>query len=115
MEALSTGYGLVAGPTYDPRHGIVFSDVLNGGVHALNPSTGAAETLIPHRRGIGGMAPRIGGTFVVSGSVRAGRDNAGTFYRGRADVPGVPIHPARMPLSRVRNCHKNIVNRTIFG
>jgi gluconolactonase len=67
MEELSTGYGLVEGPVYDPQRGLVFSDVLNGGVHALNLSTGAVETLIPHRRGIGGMAPHISGGFVVSG------------------------------------------------
>ncbi len=67
MEELSTGYGLVEGPTYVPDRGLVFSDVLNGGVHALNLSTGVVETLIPHRRGIGGIAPHSSGGFVVSG------------------------------------------------
>lgn len=37
--------------------------------------------------------------FVVSGSEGAGREDAGTIYRLRAEVPGVPVAPASVSIS----------------
>ena len=37
MEKLTEGYGLVEGPVWDPDRGLLFSDVLLGGVYCLNP------------------------------------------------------------------------------
>ena len=66
MEALATGYGLIEGPVWDPREGLYWSDVIHGGVHRLARS-GAVSTVIPHRRGIGGMARHADGGLVVGG------------------------------------------------
>ena len=38
FETLAHGYGLVEGPTVDASGGIVFSDVLGGGIYRLDPS-----------------------------------------------------------------------------
>jgi gluconolactonase len=75
MEAMITssvvrrhgaGKGLLEAPRYDPALGLVFSDARLGGVHCLRDD-GSVRTLIPHRRGIGGIALHADGGFVVSG------------------------------------------------
>ena len=66
MDAMATGYGLIEGPVWDARRGLLFSDVPNGGVYCLSPS-GAVTTVVEHRRGIGGMALHADGGLVVSG------------------------------------------------
>ena len=64
MEELATGFGLIEGPVWDG--GLVFSDVPNGGVHRLGEG-GSVETVVAHRRGIGGIARHEAGGFVVGG------------------------------------------------
>lgn len=67
MELLATGYGLVEGPVWHAERGVLyFSDVPNGGVYSVTRE-GAVETVIPHRRGIGGMALHVAGGLVVGG------------------------------------------------
>ncbi len=66
MEALATGYGLIEGPLWVEGRGLLFSDVLNGGVFCIDPS-GAVTTVFEHRRGIGGMALHEANGLVVSG------------------------------------------------
>ena len=66
MEALAWGYGLVEGPTFAPDGSVFFSDVLGGGVHRWSPG-GDVETVIPKRRGVGGMCLHGDGGLVVSG------------------------------------------------
>ena len=66
MEALISGFGLIEGPVFDPERGLIFSDVTGGGVRCLTPS-GSVETVVQHRRGIGGMALHADGGLVVSG------------------------------------------------
>ena len=66
MDALATGYGLIEGPLWRPGEGLYFSDVTSGGVHRLSPA-GAVATVLPHRRGIGGMAWHAAGGLVVGG------------------------------------------------
>src|SRR5690349_16316547 len=66
MEQLATGYGLIEGPVWDPKRGLLFSDVENGGVYCLSAS-GPIATVVEHRRGIGGMALHADGGLVVSG------------------------------------------------
>lgn len=65
-ETLATGYGLIEGPVWDPKRGLLFADVIHGGVHCLAPD-GGIETVFPHRRGIGGMAPHEADGLVVGG------------------------------------------------
>lgn len=66
MEALARGYGLIEGPVWDPARGLLFSDVLGGGVFCLD-AEGNVSTVFEHRRGIGGMALHAAGGLVVSG------------------------------------------------
>jgi len=66
FETLASGYRLVEGPTADDRGGLVFSDVLAGGVYRRDAS-GEIETLVPKRRGVGGIALHADGGVVVSG------------------------------------------------
>lgn len=66
MKNLTEGYGLVEGPLWDSERGLLFSDVLFGGVHGLRPD-GVVESVFEHRRGIGGLVLHDGGGLVVSG------------------------------------------------
>jgi len=66
FEILASGYGLVEGPTEDAEGRIVFSDVLGGGVYRVD-AAGAVATLVPKRRGVGGIALHADGGVVVSG------------------------------------------------
>lgn len=78
MQTLTTGYGLIEGPVWDPARGLLFSDVLFGGVYCLPPDPprdsgvdATAGLVFEHRRGIGGMALHetdgVVGGVVVSG------------------------------------------------
>ena len=89
MEALATGYGLIEGPVWDPDQGLYWSDVAHGGVHRLARS-GAVTTVIPHRRGIGGMARHADGGLVVGGRNIAWKSLADDRGRG----PAGPREPA---------------------
>jgi D-xylonolactonase len=75
FETRASGYGLVEGPTVDAAGNLFFSDVLGGGVYRLGPDDGI-ETVVPKRRGVGGIALHADGGLVLSGRdlvhVRAG-------------------------------------------
>lgn len=66
MEMLTEGYGLIEGPLWLADRGLLFSDVLNGGVFCL-AADGAVTEVFAHRRGIGGMAYHAQGGLLVSG------------------------------------------------
>ncbi len=66
LETLTHGYGLIEGPRVDERNRLYFSDVPNGGVYRRSPD-GTIETLIPRRRGVGGIALNAAGGIVCSG------------------------------------------------
>ena len=66
FETLASGYVLVEGPTADAEGGLVFSDVLGGGVYRLG-ADGGVTTLVPTRRGVGGIALHADGGVVLSG------------------------------------------------
>lgn len=66
MEKCAEGFSLIEGPVWDPGRGLLFSDVLVGGVFCLD-SNGAVTTVFEHRRGIGGMALHEAGGLIVSG------------------------------------------------
>lgn len=66
MEKIVTGYGLIEGPLWIEGRGLLFSDVQNGGVYALD-DTGRVSTVIEHRKGIGGMVEHADGGIVVGG------------------------------------------------
>jgi gluconolactonase len=66
MEQVAGGYGLVEAPVWDARRGLIFSDVLNGGVYCLD-GAGDITQVIPKRRGVGGMALHAEGGLIVGG------------------------------------------------
>jgi gluconolactonase len=66
LETLATGYGLIEGPRVDEENRLFFSDVVRGGVYCRAPD-GLIETVIPKRRGVGGIALHATGGIVVSG------------------------------------------------
>jgi gluconolactonase len=67
MERVAGGFALAEAPVAAPDGGVYFSDVLGGGVHHWSPGSGEVETVIPKRRGVGGMALHADGGLVVSG------------------------------------------------
>ena len=80
MERLATGYTLVEGPVWDDERGLLFSDVLAGGVFAVTKD-GQVSDVIAKRRGIGGMAPHENGGLIVGG-----RDIAWVGFAGENSV-----------------------------
>ncbi|MFP6608209.1 MAG: SMP-30/gluconolactonase/LRE family protein [Myxococcota bacterium] len=66
MELLESGYGLVEGPRVDSENRLYFSDVHGGGVYRRT-SEGLVETVVPKRRGVGGIALHADGGIVCSG------------------------------------------------
>src|SRR6185312_10760696 len=66
LETLNSGFGLLEGPRCDEQGRLYFSDVPNGGVYRRS-TKGEIETLIPKRRGVGGIALNQGGGIVCSG------------------------------------------------
>jgi gluconolactonase len=66
FETLASGYGLIEGPTADAADGLFFSDVLGGGVYRRDAS-GEIETVVPKRRGVGGIALHAEGGLVIGG------------------------------------------------
>jgi sugar lactone lactonase YvrE len=66
LEVLASGFGLLEGPRVDEQNRLYFSDVPNGGVYRRGLD-GKVETLIPKRKGVGGIALNDGGGIVCSG------------------------------------------------
>lgn len=66
FEILASGFGLLEGPRVDEQNRLYFSDVPNGGIYRRSPD-GSIETLIPKRKGVGGIALNLGGGIVCSG------------------------------------------------
>jgi gluconolactonase len=66
FETLASGYGLVEGPTWTPDGALLWSDVLGGGVYRRD-AAGEITTLVPKRRGVGGIALHADGGVVVGG------------------------------------------------
>ncbi len=88
FEALVWGYGLVEGPRVDARGNLYFSDVLNGGVYVLDLS-GRVRTVVPKRRGVGGIALHADAGLVISGkNVCHVREGKTRVLFGRDDIPG---------------------------
>lgn len=66
FEVLASGYGLIEGPRVDANDSFYFSDVQNGGVYRRT-SDGEITTVVPKRRGVGGIALHTDGGLVISG------------------------------------------------
>ena len=80
MDKVADGYGLVEAPVWHDQLGLLFSDVLGGGVFRLGLDAEVSQ-VIPKRRGVGGMALHAEGGLVVGkqpehGWTRHGRPRA---------------------------------------
>src|SRR5215472_15279518 len=90
MQQVATGFGLVEAPVWDRTKGLYFSDVLNGGVYLLDKKD-EVTSIVPKRRGVGGMA-----LHEAQGLVMGGRDiaffpladAAPKSWVATADIPG---------------------------
>ena len=88
FETLCFGYGLIEGPREDGKGNLHFSDVTNGGVYRRAPD-GTIDTVVPRRRGVGGIALHADGGLVISGrNVCHVRDGATRVLLAREDCLG---------------------------
>jgi sugar lactone lactonase YvrE len=88
LETLAYGYGLLEGPRVDANDNLYFSDVPNGGVYRRSPN-GEVSTVIPRRRGVGGIALHADGGVVVSGkNICHVKDGQTRILFQRDDIPG---------------------------
>lgn len=88
FETLATGYGLVEGPRVDAENRLFFSDARNGGVFCRS-ADGSTETVVPKRRGVGGIALHADGGIVISGkNICHVRDGESRTVFAREDTPG---------------------------
>ncbi len=88
IETLATGYGLIEGPRIDPQDRLYYSDVHRGGVYRRSPD-GNIETIVPKRRGVGGIALHVDGGIVISGrNICHVRDGETRIVFDLEDVPG---------------------------
>jgi gluconolactonase len=65
-DVVAHGYGLAEAPTIDVDGSLVFSDVLGGGVYRVDAAA-KVTTVVPKRRGVGGIAIHEDGGIVCSG------------------------------------------------
>ena len=84
LERLTDGYGLIEGPVWHPERGLLFSDVMGGGVYSVTEQ-GVVTTVLEHRRGIGGMSLHANGEGVIV----SGRNVA---YKPFDGGPTVEVH-----------------------
>ncbi|KAK45377.1 hypothetical protein BG58_18420 [Caballeronia jiangsuensis] len=75
MEQVAEGFDLLEGPVWEDRRGLLFADAEGGGVYSL--CDGHISTVVPHRRGIGGMALHADGGLIVGGRNLAYKGAAG--------------------------------------
>ena len=88
LETIATGYGLLEGPRVDDAGNLYFSDVTNGGVYCRTPD-GEISTVVPRRRGVGGIALHADGGLVISGrNVCHVKDGTTRILFQRDDIPG---------------------------
>jgi gluconolactonase len=88
FETLASGYGLVEGPRVDDENRLFFSDARDGGVYCRAPD-GRIETVVPKRRGVGGIAIHADGGIVISGrDISHVRDGDSRIVFRKDGVPG---------------------------
>ena len=88
FETLVTGYELVEGPRVDDANRLFFSDARGGGVYCRDPD-GRIETVVPKRRGVGGIAIHAEGGIVISGrDISHVRDGESRVVFRADDIPG---------------------------
>ena len=88
FELIAQGYGLVEAPRVDRQNRLLFSDHLYGGVYRREVD-GSIRTLIPDRKGVGGMAFGRGDSLIISGeSVAVWNESTGHLRDVFSGHPG---------------------------
>ncbi len=87
LQQLSSGHGLIEGPLFDPARGLLFTDTTNGGAYCL-AADGKISVVVPHRKGMGGLAMHADGGMIVSGRTIAYKPPGG------GTVNLIPDNPA---------------------
>lgn len=81
-------HGLLEAPRPTADGGVLYSDVLTGGVYRVDPGEGGEPIVVlPKRRGIGGLVPHRDGGIVVTG--RSVIHVAGDSQRELLELDGV--------------------------
>lgn len=88
FETLASGYGLIEGPTAAADGTLFFSDVRHGGVYRLS-GDGTVDTVVPKRRGVGGIAVHRDGGLVISGRTLCHVRDGATRDIWSPDAPGL--------------------------
>jgi len=86
MQQIASGFDLLEGPVWDPELGLLVADAGKGGVYRIGDD-GAIDTIVEHRRGIGGMVLHADGGLVVSGRNIAFKDDGPTRVLFDNDPP----------------------------
>jgi sugar lactone lactonase YvrE len=73
METVTSGYGLIEAPVWDPQRGLLFSDVFGGGVYCVTPG-GEVSTVIEHpaRSSTTDVNPKLANCFSWTSMGRLG-------------------------------------------
>jgi D-xylonolactonase len=96
VEAISTGHGLLEGPLWDQKLGLIVADATVGGVWRIAPGQ-PPEVIVANRRGIGGLALHANGAVVIGGRnialkwpVKDGKDDTVVLFDNNpaADIVG---------------------------
>lgn len=66
FEILSSGHALLEAPLWSDEYGLLFADMVAGGVHSIRPGERLKEVW-PHRKGIGGMCMHESDALIVTG------------------------------------------------
>jgi len=93
LTILWQGTGVFEAPRWDGADSLFFTNVTEGGVHRFDLHERSVRCVVPHRRGIGGLALTDRGDFVVSGrNVAVKRsDNAETVVLLASDGLAEPV------------------------
>jgi gluconolactonase len=78
-DVIAHGYGLAEAPTIAADGSLLFSDVLGGGIYRIG-DLGDVSTVVPKRRGVGGLAVHADGGIVCSGRDIVRVDNSGETH-----------------------------------
>jgi gluconolactonase len=106
-EKLVTGFTFAEGPVWDAATGtVVFVDPADGGIWRLE-TDGSTSVVIPHRKGIGGLALHEDGGWVFSGRNLA--------YKADADSPTVVLAETPYGLIRFNDLGTDLDGRVYVG
>jgi gluconolactonase len=92
MDVVARGFGLPEAPWYDvDRAEFYIADAVAGGVWRLPLDGGEREAVVPHRRGIAGLAAHAEGGFVVGGRNLSWKREEDTVVLADVELSGTNV------------------------